>query len=119
MSTRQKRGVQKNSPKPVRKTARVDPTQGPRRPIQGPEEEEDIPDLVDEDSDSEDEDENDIGLEDDEDDEEEHEEEKQDPLLRLTVLQRANLAAKKQGRQAASYPSIPMTAETTSSRRRR
>jgi len=68
--TRQKRGVKKNSPKPVTKAARVE-----LEPIQGPEEEEDLPDLVDEDSDSEDEDEKEIGLvdeEDDEDDEEEH-----------------------------------------------
>ena len=110
MSTRQKRGVKKNSPQPVTKAARVDRIQGPQRPIQGPEEEEDIPDLVDEDSDSEDEDEKEIGLvdeEDDEDDEEEYEEEKQDPLLRLTVLQRANLAAKKQGRQGRQLPVNP------------
>ena len=98
MSTRQKRGGQNNS-KPVTKSARVD------RPIQGPEVDgaqlnspnspNSLPGLEKaSDSDSEDDDEN-IGLVDDDG----HDEEDEDPLRHLTVLQRNNLAAKKQGRQ--------------------
>ena len=94
MSTRQKRGGQKNSD-PVTKAARVE------RPIQGPEVHEaqvnsspnSVPDLDPaSESDSEDEDDKENpGLVDDEDDEEEY-----DPLRHLTVLQRNNLAAGKQ-----------------------
>ena len=103
MSTRQKRGGQKNS-KPVPKVARVEPP-APEMEIQGPEvngaqvnspnspSNLDPDSDSDSDSDSEDEEEEDElpGLSDDN--------PENDPLRHLMVVQRNNLNAGKQGRQ--------------------